>query len=457
MTKRSNRFIFPKVIELLVCRTGRASPDFHTYFDRGRNAGFRLDLGESALDRIARRFFACAWRKSHARQKGATKITLLTKGNAMKRLVLSCLAGLLLGGNVLAAPPAASTSGNIVLGQSLPLTGSIAEVGVNYQKGILLAFEQANAKGGVNGRKIELVSLDDGYDPKRAEENTHKLIEEKQVLALFGYVGTGTTIASQAIAEKAGVPMIAPLTGADALRAKPANNLYFLRATYGDEMEKIVEHQATLGIGKIALIYQNDAFGKGAQQSFEETMRRHNLTPAAVIAADPQGADIPAVMAEITRVKPMAVVLGTAGKISTSLVKGLLQTGVHAQIFGLSVMSPAHLRAELQSGVAGVVMAQVVPSPLSSKHTIVRQYRAALGDKVSEAHHNGLEGYIAGRMMVEALRRAKDASRGALLEAMSSMRKLEVADYIVDFGNPRHTGSRYLELAILRADGTFGN
>ncbi|MCE1182805.1 MAG: ABC transporter substrate-binding protein [Rhodocyclales bacterium] len=376
----------------------------------------------------------------------------------MKRLVLSCLAGLLLCGNALAAPPAAaSASGNIVLGQSLPLTGAIAEVGINYQKGILLAFEQANAKGGINGRKIELVSLDDGYDPKRAEENTRKLIDEKQVLALFGYVGTGTTIASQAIAEKAGVPMIAPLTGADALRAKPANNIYFLRASYGEEMEKIVEHQATLGIGKIALIYQNDAFGKGAQQSFEEAMRRHNLTPAAVIAADPQGGDIPAAMAEIARVKPMAVVLGTAGKLSTSLVKALQQSGVRPQVFGLSVMSPANLRAELQASVAGVVMAQVVPSPTSSKHTVVRQYRAALGDKVNEAHHNGLEGYIAGRMMVEALRRAKDASRGALLEAMSSMRKLEVADFIVDFGNPRHTGSRYLELAILRADGTFGN
>lgn len=361
-----------------------------------------------------------------------------------------------------AAPPAASvpgvTTNSILIGQSIVLTGPASEVGASYFKGQQLAIAEANAKGGVHGRKIELESIDDGYDPKRAEENTRKLIEEKQVFALFGHTGTGAVMAAQAIAEKAGVPMVAPLTGSDPMREKPAGNLFFLRASYADEMEKIVEHQATLGIGRIALLYQDDAFGKASRRSFEEAMARHKLTPVAMAPVDPQSMDVSAAVAEITRTKPMAVILGSTGKISVAMVKGMYQANLRPQVFGLSVLSPALLRAELQNNISGIVMTQIVPSPWNAKHSIVRQYRAALGDKIGEAHHASLEGYVAGRVLVEALRRAgKELTRQGLLDALAAMRKYDLGDYVVDFANPRHTGSRYVELAILRADGSFAN
>lgn len=380
----------------------------------------------------------------------------------MKKAMLSGLVGLGLLAGALAAPAAPSAPGvtpsAILLGQSIVLSGPMAEVGQHYARGIRLAIDETNRKGGIHGRLIDLQTLDDAYDPKRAEENTRQLIEDKQVFALFGHAGTGATIAAQALAEKAGVPMIAPLTGADALREKPAANLFFLRASYGEEMEKIVEHQATLGITRIALAYQDDAFGKATLRSFEAAMRRQRLAPVAVAAIDPQAIDIAPAVAEIARRQPMAVILGTTGKVSTALVRGLLQAGQPPLIFGLSVLSPALLRAELKSDVAGIVMTQVVPSPWNTKYAIVRQYRAALGVGGNNVHHASIEGYIAGRVLLEALRRAgKEPSRQSLLAALAGLRKFDLGDFVIDYGNPRHAASSLVELSILRRDGSFAN
>lgn len=388
--------------------------------------------------------------------------------NGWKRGIALCLFALLAQWPLLSAAAPSSgvaagtvpgvTPGSIVIGQSIVLSGAMAETGLAYAHGINLALARANEKGGVHGRRIELLSLDDGYDPKRAEENTRILLEEKQVFALFGHTGTGAVIAAQGVAAKAGVPLIAPLSGADVLREKPGENLYFLRPSYGDELEKIVEHQATLGINRIAFVYQNDPFGKSALKSFEEAMRRHRLQAVTVAQIDPQAIDVAPAVAEMGRTQPMAVVMATTGKISTALIKALYQSGQRPQIFGLSVLSPAQLKAELQKSVVGIVMSQVVPSPWAAKHAIVRQYRAALGDKPGEVHHASLEGYIAGQMLVEALRRTgREPTRERLLEALAGMRKVELGDFLIDFGNPRHVGSRFVDLTILRSDGSFAH
>ena len=377
----------------------------------------------------------------------------------MKKAILGCLAGLGLLAGACAAPlsPAPGVTPNaIVLGQSVVLSGPMAEVGQQYAKGVALAIDETNRKGGIHGRQLDLQTLDDAYDPQRAEANTRQLIEDRQVFALFAYAGTGATIAAQALAEKAGVPLIAPLSGADALREKPAANLFFLRASYGDEMDRIVEHQATLGINRIALVYQDDPFGRAARRSFEEAMRRQRLAPVAIASVDPQALDVAPALAEIGRSQPMAVVLGTTGKVSTTLLKGLGQGGQRPAIFGLSVLSPALLRAELKSGVGGIVMSQVVPSPWNTKYGIVRQYRAALGS--GDIHHASIEGYIAGRVLIEGLRRAgKEPTRAGLVNALGGLRKFDLGDFVVDYGNRRHAGSSLVELTILRHDGSFAN
>lgn len=382
----------------------------------------------------------------------------------MKKAMFRWLAGLGLLAGALAASATLSVPGvtpnAIVLGQSVVLSGPMAEVGRQYAKGVALAIAESNRKGGIHGRQLDLQTLDDAYDPQRAESNTRQLIEDKQVFALFAYAGTGATIAGQALAEKVGVPLIAPLTGSDALREKPAANLFFLRASYGDEMDRIVEHQATLGITRIALVYQDDPFGRAARRSFEEAMRRQRLAPVAISSVDPQAIDVAPALAEIGRSQPMAIVLGTTGKVSTSLLKGIGQGGQRPSIFGLSVLSPALLHAELKGGVGGIVMSQVVPSPWNTKYGIVRQYRAALSASTNpaEIHHASIEGYIAGRVLIEGLRRAgKELTRAGLVNALGGLRKFDLGDFVVDYGNRRHAGSSLVELTILRHDGSFAN
>lgn len=352
-----------------------------------------------------------------------------------------------------AAEPGVGTD-TVVIGQSVVLSGPMEENGVQYTRGIRLYLDQVNGKGGVNGRRIQLVTLDDAYDPKRAEENTRKLLQEHQAFALFGYAGTGSTLAALPLAEKAGSPFLAPYSGADVLRSKPSPVLFHLRPSYGNEMNKIVEHLVTLGIQRIALAYQNDNFGKAGQKSFEDAMARFKLKPTAVAAIDPINLDARATVAALRLTDPAAVVLATAGQGTVAVVREYQKAGNPPQFFGLSVASAALLRRELGGNAAGIVIAQVVPSPWSRGSGVVRQYRDALGN--GEPHHASLEGYIAARVLVEGLRRSgKDLTRGKFIAALENLRQFDLGDYTIDFRPGQHSGSAFIDLSILRGDGQF--
>lgn len=350
------------------------------------------------------------------------------------------------------------TGDSIVLGQSVVLSGLLAENGVQYTKGIRLYLDQVNKSGGVNGRKIELLTLDDAYSPQKAEENTRQLIEQKQVFALLGYAGTGSTMASLPLAEKTQTPFIAPYSGSDGLRAKVSPVLFHLRASYGDEMFKIVEHQTTLGVKDIAIVYQDDNFGKAGLKGFEAAMSHFKLKPAAVLAVDPARLDesVAAKVAELGKGRPATVVLATAGKVSSAVIAETLKSGLRPQFIGLSVVSAAQLLNDLKGDTAGIIVAQVVPSPWSSKYRIVRQYREALASKGEEPHYASLEGFVAARVMVEGLRRAgQNPTRSSLLGALDGLRRFDLGDFVVDYGNGRHVGSTFVDLSMIRGNGQF--
>ncbi|GAB1385930.1 ABC transporter substrate-binding protein [Melaminivora sp.] len=344
----------------------------------------------------------------------------------------------------------------ILIGQSVVLSGPQAENGSQYTKGIKLYFDHVNAQGGVHGRKLELATLDDAYVPSRAEENTRVLIEDKQVFALFGYAGTGATLASLPLAERTQTPFIAPYTGAHALRAKVSPVLYHLRASYFDEMSKIVEYQSIVGMNKVAVIYQDDNFGREAYKSFEAAMEQRKLKPVAVAAINASTFEAREPVQALIRAEPNAVVLATAGKASSSVLREFAAQGKRPQFFGLSVVSASQLRSEAKEASTGIIISQVVPPLSGNKFAMVRQYRELLGDKVGEAHHASLEGYMAARVLVEALRRAgKDLTRTRLLAAFDGLRKYDLGDFFIDFSNGQHMGSNFVDLSIVRANGQF--
>lgn len=347
-------------------------------------------------------------------------------------------------------------AGSIRIGQSVVLSGPMAENGVNYTNGIKLHLDQVNARGGVHGRKIDLATLDDAYDPKRTALNTQKLIEENKVFALLGYAGTGGAMAALPLVEKAQIPFIAPYTGADVLR-KPGRWMFHLRASYGDEMLKMVEQLVTVGVKEIAVTYQDDNFGKAGLKSAEDALAKFGLKAVAQAPIDTNTFDGKQPADLIARSKPGAIIMATAGKASVAFFGEYLKTGQHPQFFGLSVVSATQLRKEFGTDAAGLGIAQVVPSPWSSKYAVVRQYREALAKAArQEPHHAGLEGYIAGKLLVEGLKRAgRDLTREKLVAALESMHNTDLGDYVVDYSPQKRAGSAYVDLSIIRTSGQF--
>ncbi|ANQ83112.1 ABC transporter substrate-binding protein [Azoarcus olearius] len=353
--------------------------------------------------------------------------------------------------------PARAEPGAITVGQSIVLSGPQAANGLLYARGIKLQLDAVNAAGGVNGKPVRLVTLDDGYDPERCKENTRRLIAQDKVVALFGYTGTGPTAACAPLAEAARVPLLAPLTGAPELREDTARYLFHTRASYLDEMRKMVEYLTTVGVRDIAVVYQDDGFGRSGLRSAETVLAAYQLKPAAVGSIPPQTYDPAQAVAALGSRAPGAVILATAGQASVNFIRAYLKSGKRTQFFGLSVVSSNQLLKELGQDTDGVVISQVVPSPWSQSTQVVRDFqRDAAAAKDVEVNHTTLEGYIAARVLVEGLRRAgPDPSPEKLTQALENLHSLNLGGYEVGFGPGRRAGSRYVDLSLVRGSGRY--
>src|SRR5262245_7443044 len=175
------------------------------------------------------------------------------------------------------------TASTIVFGQSAPLSGANAELGNDIRNGALAYFRKVNEAGGVHGRRLELVTLDDANQVPRAEANTRELVEQKQVFALFGYASATLSRPALPIVEKQGVPFLAPFTGADPMRVFNAR-VYNVRASYADELEKIVEHFAPLGVQRFSIVYYDDVVGRENLSAVERALKKRSLQPVSIAA-----------------------------------------------------------------------------------------------------------------------------------------------------------------------------
>ncbi|MDP1633496.1 MAG: ABC transporter substrate-binding protein [Gallionellaceae bacterium] len=350
------------------------------------------------------------------------------------------------------------TAGSIIIGQTGVFSGPVADPALQYRAGAQLYFDDINAKGGVAGRKIKLVSYDDKFDPKLAAENTKKLLEEDKVFALFGYIGTGATVASLPQITNHRIPVIGVLSGSDGLRDPKLNLLFHTRASYGAETGKMVEQLTTTGVKSIAVVYQDDPFGKAGLKSAQGAFSRYNIKPVIEAPIDMGKLDALASTAEqIAKTHPGAIIMITAGKASTAFIRAYLKTGERPQFFGVSVLSAKALLAEIGADAHGIVIAQVVPSPFRSSYPISKEFVAAAKKANSkDITYNSLEGYISAKVFVEALRRAgKDLTRGKLIASLESMNNYDLGGFVVDYSGGKHVGSTYVDLSIISKSGQF--
>ena len=364
--------------------------------------------------------------------------------------------------SMLAAPLAAHaepgvTDKAILIGQSAAFSGPAQELGLEMRMGAQLYFDQINATGGIHGRKLQLVSLDDGYEPERAAANTKKLIEEEKVLALFAYVGTPTSAAALPIFNEAKVPFIGAFTGAEILRSPFNRQVFNVRASYFDETEKIVEHLTTTGVKKIAVFYQNDAYGKAGLAGMEKALAKRKLKIAATATVERNSVDVAGATKVIHADQPEAVVMVSAYKSVAAFVKSMKAAGSTTQFHNVSFVGARPLAAELGADGVGVAVAQVMPFPWSGSHTITRNYQEQMKKAgKSDLSFTSLEGYIAARVLAEGLRRAgSDLTRDRLISALESMSNVDLGGFNISYSPTNHNGSNLVDLTIIGKSGKF--
>ena len=349
------------------------------------------------------------------------------------------------------------TADEIRIGQFAAQTGPAAELGKRMQLGILAHFTAVNSAGGINGRKLTLVSRDDGYEPEKAIAAVKALIEEDKVFALIGSVGTPTTLAAVPAINAAGIPLIGPFTGAQALREPFNRNLFHVRASYFDETERIVQHLSTLGIKKIAVFYQNDSYGKAGLEGVTRALTKRNLKPAATVTVERNSIDVAAPLAEILKASPEAVIQISAYKSCAALIKQAKAKSYGGQFFNVSFVGSKALADELSDAGAGVTISQVVPFPYIPSLAIVREYQQRMTDAGNkDFDFSSMEGFLAAKVFTEGLRKAgKNLSRESFTNALESLRDYNLGGFTVNYSAKSHEGSRYTELTIIGRGGKF--
>ncbi|MBV8036459.1 ABC transporter substrate-binding protein [Roseateles sp.] len=354
-----------------------------------------------------------------------------------------------------AADAARAQERGLVLGQSVPLSGPAAQLGLQMQIGARAYFEAVNAAGGVGGLPIVLKTLDDGYDPERCRANTERFVHD-EVFALFGYVGTPTSLAALPLATAARLPFIAPFTGAESLRA-PFNRLVFhIRASYDDETELIVKQLTQLDLKKIAVFHQNDAYGQAGLKGVQRALEKRGLQPLAVATVERNSADVAAALKALLPGQPEAIVQISAYKSCAAFIREARRAGWGGQFYNVSFVGTQALADELGRDAAGVVVSQVMPSPFGAAAGLVEDYQQALRrfDAKSEPNYTSIEGYLAARVVVDGLRRlGSRPTREGLVAALETLSGYESRGYRLQFSPNRHVGSSFVELSMLTADG----
>jgi branched-chain amino acid transport system substrate-binding protein len=349
------------------------------------------------------------------------------------------------------------TDSLIRIGQSAVFSGPAKDFGVDYRAGIKLYFDRVNKSGGVNGRKIELVSYDDAYDPAKTAVNTAKLIDEDKVFALAGFVATGNLVAAMPLAEKAGVPMFAPLVGTSSFRAKVNRLLFHVRAGYDVELRKIISHLSTISLSSIAVVYQDSAFGKSNLATCEQLAADYKVQVVKTLPLAITAEDAKQVVASLAEAKPGAVVMIMAGRMVEVFIRDYRANGGAAPLYTLSVgITDAPGSAKRLDGkLAGLVTASIVPPPEALRVPIVADYqrdRAEFGEKIDG--YTTLEGYIASRVMVEGLRRGgKTLTRDSFIAGLESIGNTRFGDFPVEYSAKNHNGSTFVDLEMYTRDG----
>jgi ABC-type branched-subunit amino acid transport system substrate-binding protein len=347
------------------------------------------------------------------------------------------------------------TVDTITIGQSAPLTGPSEELGREMKAGAEAAFAAVNEAGGIGGRKLKLITLDDANDPERTKANTQKLINEEKVLALFGYVGAHTVTPILPVVDKSKVPLIGPMSGDTNLRDSVLRYVYPTRASYVDEAEQLVSQLAARKLTKVAIFYQSDVSGRAGLAAADYVMRKHKLNMVLTGQVARGSTNVESVAQSLSKSNADAVIIAAGSSTAAALIKQMRKLGSTAQFALFSTAGGRTLVNALGEDARGVAVSQVVPLPTSEAEPLGREYLKRIGG-ASKASFASLEGYIAARVLIEGIKKAgKVPTRESLVDGLDKVGTLDLNGFRLAYSPINHAGTNFVELTVVGAGGNY--
>ena len=347
----------------------------------------------------------------------------------------------------------------VLFGQSAAFSGPAQALGTNMRLGIEAAFQEVNNAGGINGRRLELVSFDDAYEPEAAIANTTRLIEEEQVFALIGAVGTPTSRSATPVAAEAGIPYLTPFTGAAFLRDPEWDNIINLRSSYNQETEEMVARLTEdLGIKRIAVMYQDDSYGQAGYRGASAALDRRDMEPVAVGRYPRNTTAVKTGLLDLVDGSPEAVIIIGAYEPVAALISWARQLEFNPIFVNISFVGSNALAQELGTTGAGVYVTQVVPFPADDSMPIVAAYHRALQfyDPTAEPGFVSLEGYMAGRLAIAGVEACgQDVTRKCFLDNIRNSGPIDLDGFILEYSETDNQGSDKVFLTVIGRDGAY--
>ena len=354
------------------------------------------------------------------------------------------------------------TPDSILFGQSAAFSGPAQELGINMRLGIEAAFSEVNRRGGVHGRDLNLTTMDDTYEPEAAATNTRSLIRDEGVFALIGEVGTPTSRSATPVAAAARVPFIAPFTGAAFLRDPDWNNIINLRASYNQETEEMVERfTKDLGIERIAVLYQDDSFGRAGYNGALAALKRRGMEPVAVGLYPRNTTAVKTALLDLSKARPQGVIMvGAYEPIGTFILWAKQTKLLEAEFITISFVGSNALAGMLGPDGEGVYVTQVVPFPTDESLAVVASYLNALSehDPAAVPGFVSLEGYLAGRLAIAGLERCgPEVDRSCFLDSLLDGGDFDIDGFPLSYADPMrdNQGSDTVFLTVIGADGNY--
>lgn len=349
----------------------------------------------------------------------------------------------------------------ILIGQVAPLSGVLGDTGKEMVLGVQVYFDHVNARGGINGKKIRHIVKDDAYVVADTVRLTREIIEKDKVVALIGFAGTGNVgeLLKQNVLNDAKIALVAPYTGGEPLRNPFNPNIFHIRAGYADEAEEMVKQLDRQGVKRIAVMYQDDPFGKSGLAGVEAALKKRNLPLLASAGYEKNTDNVTEAVKVLAGALPQAVIMISINKSTAAFISQFRAAAPGVQLFNISVVNPKELaRLAGEAKTRGVGIAQVMPYPYSPAVKVVNEYQQLMKKYApgKEFSYTSLEEFIGAKVLVEGLRKAGPSpTREKIITALATLRKLDVGGFTVSFAPDNRIGSRFVEVTIIGKDGVL--